>query len=702
MQRRASDNDLAPARAALDGNDAQRLAHALGDLRARFPGDPEIARLEAQAALARGDREAALRRLAQALALDSHHVPSWHDLGTLYINLHRPDQAIEAYQRALTVDGRAAPSWSGLGVALDMQGRPQDAAEAFRQALTVAPGDARPRVRLAAALLAAGDLPAAEREAMAGCAALPDDPDAAFVLGNVLAARGDQRGAAQAFMRAAATGPDRAEAEHNLALALDALGELHGAARACERALALAPHLTQTLAQLVHLKRQLCEWQGLDALSEELRKRVREGSDEATPFSFLSEPATPEEQLMCAQAWAARTLRNVEPMRRRTSFPPRAIGSGRVRVGFVSSGFGNHPTALLVADLIEQLRHTSLTTVGFATSRDDGGAMRPRLRAAFHEFQDVAGLSHEAMAGRIYDARIDVLVDLRGYGGGGVSEVFALRPAPVQVNWLAYPGTSGAPFIDYLIADRHVVPDAQRAAYSEALVRLPHCFQPNDTTRRPPAAPSREACGLPPEGFVFASFNNSYKIAPEAFAAWMRVLRDVPGSVLWLLATRDAHAQANLREVARAAQVDPARLVFAPKLPHDEYLARLAHADLFLDTWPYNAHTTASDALWAGVPVLTLPGATFASRVASSLVHVAGIDELVARDVADYKAKAIVYARSAELRARVLARLERARRESPLFDMPRFARAFEKAVLGMAERARYSQPAADFEVEDAR
>lgn len=699
MQRRASENDLAPVRAALGASDAPRLATALGDLRARFPGDPEVARLEAQAALARGDREGALRRLVQALALDSHHVPSWHDLGTLYIALRQPTQAVEAFQRALTVDGKAAPSWSALGVALDMQGRSPEAAEAFRESLKFAPDDARTRVRLASALLTTGELAAAEREASSACAALPDDPDAAFVLGNVLAARGEHRGAAQAFARAAATGPDRAEAEHNLANALSEIGDLHGAARACERAFAIAPHLTQTLAHLVYLKRQLCEWQGLEALSDELRKRVREGSDEVTPFSFLSEPASPEEQLLCAQAWAQKTLRAVEPLRRRTSFPTRGIGSGRVRVGFVSSGFGNHPTALLVAELVEQLRHAAIATVAFATTRDDGGAMRPRLRQAFGEFHEVAGLSHEAMAGRIYDARIDVLFDLRGYGGGGVSEVFALRPAPIQVNWLAYPGTSGAPFIDYLIADPYVVPDAQRASCSEALIRLPYCFQPNDTTREVGTPPSREDCGLPSEGFVYASFNNSYKIAPDVFAAWMKILRETPGSVLWLLAPRDEHARENLKRAAQVAQVDGSRLVFAGKLPHDEYLARYAHAGLFLDTWPYNAHTTASDALWAGVPVLTLPGTTFASRVAGSLLHVAGLDELVARDVHDYKAKAIVYARSAELRGKVLDKLALAKRSSPLFDMGRFAKAFEQAVLGMAERARYSQPASDFDVE---
>ncbi|HET9485107.1 MAG TPA: hypothetical protein VFO79_14195 [Xanthomonadales bacterium] len=362
-----------------------------------------------------------------------------------------------------------------------------------------------------------------------------------------------------------------------------------------------------------------------------------------------------------------------------------------MRVGFVSSGFNSHPTALLTVELIERLRGEELTTVGFATTPDDGTPLRARIARAFGRFVDVAGLDAPAIATRIRDANVDVLFDLRGYGGGSVSEVFALRPAPVQVNWLAYPGTSGAPFIDYLVADRVVVPDEQRAHYSEAIAYLPHCFQPSDTTRVVAPPPSRAACGLPdaPEktGPVLASFNNAYKIAPDTFACWMRILGAVPDACLWLLGDAQGPMAANLRDAARRARIDTERLHFMAKRPHAEYLARYGLVDLFLDTWPYNAHTTASDALWAGCPVLTLPGSTFASRVAASLLHTLGLDELVARDADDYVARATRLAGDAPARNALRARVAAARAASPLFDMGRYAADFARLVRALAARS---------------
>lgn len=702
MHKRASETDLELVRDALARGDGNGAADAISRLRSEFPGDPELARLEAQSAFARGDSAVALRRLLQSLALDARHGASWQDLGMLYLNLSQPDQALQAYRRALTVDLRAAGAWAGAGAAFDLLGQTSEALAAFREALSLTPDDPHTRLHYAAALLAASDLASAEREARKVAVARPDDPNAAFVLGNVLAAAGRHEDAVDAFQRAATSGPDRAEAEFNLAISLDELGRLHAAARACERSLALAPHLDQVLAQLVFLKRRLCEWHGLAELSARLRDAVRRGAPGVTPFSFLAEQASPAEQLRCARRQAQLVLDATHALRRRTVFPQRGVGA-RLRVGFVSSGFNNHPTALLLVEVLEHLRNGALTTVGFATTPGDGGALRDRVRNAFSEFHDVSGLMPGAIAGRIYDARIDILLDLRGHGAGGVGEVFALRPAPVQAAWFAYPGTSGAPYIDYLLADRYVVPESQRAHYSESIAWLPHCFQPSDSTRAVLPPPSRPQCGLPDRGIVFASFNNSYKIAPDTFACWMKVLRETPDSVLWLLAGRDEeHTTENLRAHARAAGVEPERLVFMPKLAHDQYLTRYAHADLFLDTWPYDAHTTASDALWAGCPVLTLPGETFASRVAGSLLTTLGMTEMIARDEHDYVAKALVVARSPETRERLRTKLARARGESPLFDMRRLATALEDALRAMGERARFAQPPADITVEDRR
>ena len=623
--------------------------------------------------------------------------------------------AIDTAVLTLRRNPRDAAAWSALGRAYFAIAQHEDAEQALARALALAPGDRDAALHRAAALLELGRIDDARRAAEDCAATHPSSADAWFILGNVEAAADRHEVAADAFARSAEHEPRNALAHYNRALALDELGRWAEAARCCEAALALVPELWPALSQLVFLKRRLCEWDGLDALSQRLREAVRDRRDGITPFSFLAEPASPAEQLRCAQTWANQIVARagIRPSLARAVEPPTlaggaeaptahrvsgaksvgasappttisgvpAISAARPRVGFVSSGFNNHPTALLVVELIERLRGGALETIGFATTPSDGGALRARIAPAFDEFVELHTLDHARMAQRIRDARIDVLFDLRGYGGGSVSEVFAMRPAPLQVNWLAYPATSGASFIDVMVADDHVVPRTLERHYSERVVRMPHAFQPSDTTRPLAAPPTRAQCGLPAHGIVFASFNNSYKISPETFACWMRVLAAVDGSVLWLLAGRDeAAARENLARSAAAAGVDPSRLVYLRKRPHLEYLAHYAHVDLFLDTWPYNAHTTASDALYAGCPVLTLPGETFASRVAASLVTTLGLEALVARDADDYVERAVAAATDAPgWRAQVAA----ARARSPLFDMRRFAADFEQVVLAL-------------------
>ena len=322
----------------------------------------------------------------------------------------------------------------------------------------------------------------------------------------------------------------------------------------------------------------------------------------------------------------------------------------------------------------------------FALNRDDGSLVARRLQAAT-QWHDVSGLAHAQVAQRIRTTQIDVLFDLRGWGGGGAPEVLALRPAPVQVNWLAYPGTSGAPWIDYVLADGFVLPDSLAPHYSERVLRLPRCFQPSDTAREIPAPPSRADCGLPERsgdsGVVFCCFNNSYKLNPHSVGRALAVLREVPGGVLWLL-SGPGRADERLREFAQAQGVDPQRLVFMAKQPHAEYMARLQHADLFLDTEPNNAHTTASDALWAGCPVLTRPGETFAARVAGSLNHHLGMASMNVDSDAAFIARAVELGRDAQALAALREEVAVRRRDSGLFDMQGFARDFVEAVRRMA------------------
>jgi predicted O-linked N-acetylglucosamine transferase (SPINDLY family) len=649
----------------------------------------------ARADLARGDPRAAMLGLTRALAVDPSDAGLWQQLGRVYLAIGRPDQTRAALERALTLAPEAAAGWHLLGLALHAEARHADAVEALRRGLSSPDAVPQQRIALAATLLDASAAGTALDEAARAARECPADAGAPFVLGTVLAALGRHAEAVDAFARATTIDPGLAQAHHNRALALDELGRAEEALAACDAALAAEPTMHAALSQRVFLQRRIGDWAGLAERSRALLDAVRAGSPGVAPFAFLAEPAGAADQLACARIHAAGVLAGAAPALPPT--PPARTGRPP-RVGFVSSGFNNHPTALLVAELVERLRATPVAAVGYATTADDGGAMRRRLRAAFASFHEVHALDAAALAERIRADRIDVLVDLRGYGAGEVSACFARRPAPVQVNWLAYPGTSGAPFIDYLLADRHVVPDAQRAHYSEALLRLPHAFQPSDTTRPIAEPPSRAALALPEAGFVFASFNNTYKIGPAVFDAWRRILAGTPGSVLWLLGAGDGAFAGRLRAAAADAGIDPARLVFQPKLAHDAYLALYRHVDLFLDTWPYGAHTTASDALWAGAPLLTLPGETFASRVGLSLLSTLGLPELIAADADDYVARAATIATRDGEAARLRGRLREARGASALFDMPRFARDFARAMAWMHERAQAGLPPADHDL----
>jgi predicted O-linked N-acetylglucosamine transferase (SPINDLY family) len=699
MSAGADEPTLERARAALGRGDRESAQAELDAVIARTPADAEAWRLSASLALDRGDAQGAMQRLIKALAADPRNDAAWADLGRLYLQLGRPDQTREAMLRALTLAPERAAHWHLVAMAQHAEGRFAEAADTLRQALQRPDASPRHRTALAAALLDAGDPPQALAEARQAAAEATADAEASFVLGTVLAAQRQPREAAEAFAAAAACDPQFAKAHYNRALALDDCGEVEAAVAACDTALSIESALWPALAQRVFMQRRLCDWRDLAAHSARLVDAVRDGAAGVTPFSFLAEPATPADQQACARVHAATIIASAGAVL--PPAMPAATTFGGPRVGFVSSGFNNHPTALLLAELVEHLRDSPLRVTGYATSTDDGGAMRRRLRAAFAGFHEVHDLAPRALAERIRADRIDVLFDLRGYGAGAVSAAFALRPAPVQVNWLAFPGTSGAPFIDYLFADARCVPPAQRAHYSESLLRLPHCFQPSDSTRRVAEPPPRALLGLPERGVVLASFNNSYKINPEVFGAWLRILGDVPGATLWLLGAPGDAAAGHLRDAAAAAGVSPARLVFQPKLAHDAYLALYRHVDLFLDTWPYGAHTTASDALWAGAPLLTLPGDTFASRVGLSLLHTLGLQALVASDVDDYVARAVRMATQPGMLASLRQRLDLARRDSPLFDMRRFARDFIRAVQAVHARARDGLPPTDIDLTDA-
>ncbi|MGO4553332.1 tetratricopeptide repeat protein, partial [Stenotrophomonas sp. 2YAF22] len=538
----------------------------------------------------------------------------------------------------------------------------------LQQAITRQPGDFVAWVMLADLELEAGDIAAGEQAARRALQLRPNHPEALARLGRVAWMAGAHADAAKLLGQASALAPEHPGIALWLGHALEDANDAEGASAAYRRAHALMPDEPYIAAQRLAWQRRLCDWQDVDALADQVRGALVSGQGVVEPFAFLSEDASAAEQLACARARAAAVAASVRPL------PPAKLRErGPLRVGFLSNGFGAHPTGLLTVALLEQMsRDPALQLHLFALNADDGSRIRQRLQAATR-LHDMAGLRHADTAARIRAQGIDLLFDLRGWGGGGTPEVLAMRPAPLQLNWLAYPGTSGASWLDAVIADDFTLPSSLEPHYSERVLRLPRAFQPSDNTRVLEPAPDRAACGLPAQGTVFCCFNNSYKLNPRSMGRAFAVLQAVPGSVLWLL-SGPGQADARLRSAAQAAGLDPARLVFMAKLPHPQYLARYQLADLFLDTNPYNAHTTASDSLWAGCPVLTCPGATFAARVAGSLNHQLGLEHMNVADDASFVATASALGNDPAALAAVRAELAQARERSGLFDMAAFAR----------------------------
>jgi predicted O-linked N-acetylglucosamine transferase (SPINDLY family) len=678
------------------GNSAEAEAFA-ANARREFPVAGELVRLHGIALLQLGRRREALIALNRAAELAPDSVEVQCNLASLALEDDHADAAIERLRATLRrVPGHPAVL-HGLGNALMAAARYGQAREAFAMATHGAPEHPGLRLNLAAAELELGNPDQAHAHVQEALQLAPSLGAAHALLGHVLQAQGQPAQAAGAYLQAEQLAPQHPHHAFQAGLMLDESHRLDAASQAYARALRVAPDNGAALSQLVFAKRRLCDWTELDGLSEQLHQAVAAGRADVTPFAFLAEQADAAEQRHCATTFAAGIDKRMAPLRRQLELRHAAAApDSPLQIGFVADGFGEHATGLLVVALFEALAvQPGLAIHLFATTPSDRGPIRQRLEAVA-QVHDLSAMTHAQAATAIHAAGIEVLFDLTGYCGRTSADLFALRPAPVQVNWLAYPGTSGAPWMDYILADAIVLPPAQREGYSEKVLRLPRCFQPNDTSRALAEPPSREACGLPPEGVVFACFNSSYKINPAAFARFMVILREVPDSVLWLLSGPDG-ADDRLRTAAAALEIAPERLVFMPHLPHAEYLARYAHVDLFLDTLPYNAHTTASDALWAGCPLLTCSGPAFAGRVAASLLHHVGLPELVTEDEEAFIAMATELGSDRAALATLRTHLQQQRERSPLFDMAGFAVDFRRAALAIGARHRIGRPPVDLD-----
>lgn len=683
----------------LERGDAAGAEPLARDLRNACPGVAEAARMHGIALLMLERADEARTTLQEAVRLAPGEYLARCNYAAALLACGDTDGAIALLRQVVRERPHDAGVRNNLANALRSIGDDEHARDEYLAALAAAPDHPGATLNLAAVELALGLLDDAEHRLRA-LLSRQRHPQAWLLLGNVLNARRDFAGAESAYLAGAQLAPGAAQFPYQAGLMADEQHRYADAAGLYQRALQLDPTLLRAEGQLLFVLRRLYDWADAAPLGARLRSRVVRGDShgEIDPFAFLAEDATPAEQLVCARAQAARVVHMLQPLRERLHFehPPRADGAP-IKVGFVSAGFGAragvpHATALLTAAFFEQFgRLDGIELHLFASTPDPGSPIRQRLRDAVHAFHTAEALTVPDLAQRIHQTGIEILIDVDGWCAGAVPGVFALRPAPVQANWLAYPGTSGAPFIDYIIADRFIIPEASRRFYSEAVAWLPRCYQPSDTSRLLFDAPPRTSFGLPAEAVVFASFNNSWKLNAASFARMCAVLREVPDGVLWVLnAGRDADTR--LRDAAHAHGIEPRRLVFSPSLPHLQHLARFRLADLFLDTNPYNAHTTASDAIWAGCPVLTRPGETFASRVAGSLNHYLGMPELITRDDDAFIAAATRLGSDRSALAALHERLEAQRDTSGLFDMEVYAHDFAALLREMAERSRKGLP----------
>ena len=606
-----------------------------------------------------GDAEALVAEQAQDPV---ERARLYDDLGNGLLKQRRFGEAVAFHQRAVACDPNSADLHFNLAVALDGAGQKREAIAAYQSALAIA----------------------------------PERADGYVKVGVLLRKMHLNDGAITAFREAVRLDPKLVDAHYNLAVTLKLANRADDARAAFDHAVECAPQSLVIRFERIHLKRVACDWAGIEDEEAHCIAMRRKRQAPVAPFLLLPLDTSRADQLSAGKAFT--DVLGVPKTRRFTSYPNCSKPGGRIRIGYLSADFCSHATTILMAEVLEKADRSRFELVGYCFSRDDKSAMRDRVKAAFDRFVEIRTMSDEDAAKLIHEDGIDILVDLKGYTQDGRSAILAYEPAPVQVNYLGYPGSMGCDFIDYIIGDPIVTPMAHQADYSERIVQLPHCYQPNDRQREiAETSHTRADHGLPQDAFVFCSFNNNYKITPEIFSVWMRLLDRVPGSVLWTL-IKNSVCRDNLRREAEARGIDPDRIVFADPVPNADHLARHRFADLFLDTAPCNAHTTASDALWAGLPVLTYLGETFAGRVAASLLSSMQLDELIARDVHDYERIALALAEDRGRLEAIRRKIAAVRDTSPLFDSTRYAKNLERAYETMVDIMRNGEAPRPFTV----
>jgi tetratricopeptide (TPR) repeat protein len=663
-----------------------------------------------------GDFHGAVKLIEQAIIITPTHATYYYDLGNAQLALMQYESAIHSYEHATRLNPKYLDAQLNLAMVLQAVGHLEAAFQSFSAVIEIEPKHLHAMYQRAMTAYFLGKYPLALADFDEILAMSPDHIDATYNRANTLIAMHRFREAIDGYRRTIALNPSHAEAHNNLGCALQEillfdqaiiaheatirinarvvsayfnlanalarLGRLEEAVFQYEQAIKIDKEYDFLFGACVYLKMKICHWSDFDENVQALKKLVEQGKKTVSAFALLALVDEPALQRKASEIWLASKY----PSNTALGAIQKVRKDGRIRLGYFSADLQDHATAWLMAELFERHDRERFELFAFSFGPDKQDAMRQRVVAAFDHFFDVRDKSDQEVAQLARSWGIDIAIDLKGFTQDARTGIFAYRAAPIQVNYLGYPGTMGAPYIDYLIADPVLIPEASRQHYAEKIVYLPDSYQVNDRHRKiSDRVFSKADVGLPEQGFVFCCFNNNYKITPEVFDSWMRILKAVPKSVLWLFED-NATAATNLRKEAQQRGVDADRLVFAQRMELSEHLARHRLADLFLDTVPCNAHTTASDDLWAGLPVLTRVGESFASRVAASLLTAIQLPELITETVEHYESLAIQLATHPEQLRAIQAKLEHNRLTTPLFDTERYTRNLESAFMQMVDR----------------
>ena len=629
-----------------------------------------------------GELDSALHHLEDAVRIMPEFAEAFNNLGNVYKELNQPDKALDCYKNAVAINPNYSDSHYELGNILQDLGQLDEAVESYQKTLAIKQDKVEAHYALGNILQDLGQFNASIESYEKAISITPENDNFHHSLAIVLHKSGQFEKALESYKKAIFINPKHAEAYFNLGNLMLELKQLDEAVLNYEFALNLKSGIECNFGNLFHTKMHLCRWDNFSNDLKELLNKINYGEKTIDPFSLSALIDDAKIQLKNAEI----TVKDRFPMNNALSKISKYSNHTKIRIGYFSADFNEHPVSFLSAELYELHDRSQFEIYAFSFGPDTNDEMNLRIKEGVDNFYDVQMMSNNDIALLSRSLEIDIAIDLGGFTANNRVDIFALYPAPIQINYLGYPGTMGANFFDYIVADETLIPEDQKSNYSENIIYLPNCYMPQDRSRKVSNNPiTRQDCNLPEESFVFCCFNNSFKITPKEFDIWMRLLSKIDGSVLWLLKANKS-SENNLRTEAKKRGVEPNRLIFADKLGVEEHLARQRLADLFLDTFNFNAHTTASDALWVGLPVLTKIGKGFAARVASSLLTSLEIPELITTSENEYEALALDLATNFKKLSLIKKKLVGKRTSAPLFDTEVYTKNLEKAYTKAYDR----------------